>query len=113
MSEARINRISNELGTGGPVVSGITTFSGLNYFVPPSGTTAQRPSNCPAGSIRFNTDSAHLEYFNGISWLDFEAFNVEVGISTNAAGTSGGLGNRGLFAGGSGVPGSKIGRAHV
>jgi hypothetical protein len=100
MSEARINRISNEKGTGGPILSGITTFSGLNYFVPPKGTTAQRPSNAPSGSIRFNTDSAHLEYFDGLQWLDFEAFNVEVGISTNAAGTSGGLGHRGLFGGG-------------
>ena len=92
MSEARINRISNELGTGGPVVSGITTFSGLNYFVPPSGTTAQRPQNCPSGSIRFNTDSAHLEYFDGLQWLEFEAFNNELGVS-------GALGNRGLFDG--------------
>ena len=93
MSEARINRISNELGTGGPVVSGITTFSGLNYFVPPSGTTAQRPQNCPSGSIRFNTDSAHLEYFDGLQWLEFEAFNNELGVN-------GALGTRGLFAGG-------------
>ena len=93
MSEARINRISNELGTGGPIVSGITTFSGLNYFVPPKGTTAERPSNCPSGSIRFNTDSAHLEYFDGLQWLEMEAFNVEIGVS-------GALGNRGVFGGG-------------
>jgi hypothetical protein len=100
MSEARINRISNEKGNGGPSISGITTFSGLNYFVPPRGTTAERPSDCPPGSIRFNTDSAHLEYFDGLQWLEFEATNVEVGISTNIAGTSGGLGHRGLFGGG-------------
>ena len=102
MSEARINRISNELGTGGPIVSGITTFSGLNYFVPPKGTTAERPSNCPSGSIRFNTDSAHLEYFDGLQWLEMEAFNVEIGISTAAAPASAGTGHRGLFAGGQG-----------
>jgi len=100
MSEARINRISNEKGDGGPSLSGITTFSGLNYFVPPKGTTAERPSDCPPGSIRFNTDSAHLEYFSGLQWLEFEATNVEVGISTNPAGTSGGLGHRGLIGGG-------------
>lgn len=94
MSEARINRISNELGTGGPIVSGITTFSGLNYFVPPKGTTAERPSNCPPGSIRFNTDSAHLEYFDGLQWLEFEAFNNELGVS-------GALGNRMVIGGGS------------
>jgi hypothetical protein len=93
MSEARINRISNELGTGGPIVSGITTFSNVNYFVPPRGTTAERPSNCPPGSIRFNTDGAHLEYFDGLQWLEMEAFNNEIG-------QAGALGNRGVFGGG-------------
>lgn len=100
MSEARIERISNENNTGGPTLSGITTFSGQNYFVPPKGTTAERPSNCPPGSIRFNTDGAHLEYFDGLQWLELEAFNVEIGISTAAAPASGGLGYRGLFGGG-------------
>lgn len=100
MSEARIDRISNENNTGGPTLSGITTFSGQNYFVPPKGTTAERPSDCPPGSIRFNTDSAHLEYFDGLQWLEFEATNDELGISNNAAGTSGGLGHRALFGGG-------------
>ena len=99
MSEARIDRITNENNTAGPIISGITTFSGQNFFVPPKGTTAQRPSNCPPGSIRFNTDSAKLEYFDNLQWLEMEAFNVEIGISTNAAGTSGGLGTRGVFGG--------------
>jgi hypothetical protein len=94
MSEARIDRISNENNTGGPTLSGITTFSGQNYFVPPRGTTAERPSDCPPGSIRFNTDGAHLEYFDGLQWLELEAFNVELGVN-------GALGNRGLFGGGS------------
>ena len=93
MSEARIDRISNENNTGGPTLSGITTFSGQNYFVPPKGTTAERPSDCPPGSIRFNTDSAHLEYFDGLQWLEFEAFNNELGVN-------GALGNRGLYVGG-------------
>ena len=93
MSEARIDRISNENNTGGPTLSGITTFSGQNYFVPPKGTTAERPSDCPPGSIRFNTDSAHLEYFDGLQWLELEAFNVELGVN-------GALGNRGVIGGG-------------
>jgi hypothetical protein len=100
MSEARFDRVSNENNTAGPIISGITTFSGQNFFVPPKGTTAERPSNCPPGSIRFNTDSAKLEYFDSLQWLELEAFNVEIGISTNAAGTSGGLGHRGVFFGG-------------
>ena len=93
MSEARFDRVSNENNTAGPIISGITTFSGQNFFVPPKGTTAQRPSNCPVGSIRFNTDSAKLEYFDGLQWLELEAFNVELGVN-------GALGNRGLFGGG-------------
>jgi hypothetical protein len=97
MSEARINRISNEKGDGGPSLSGITTFSGLNYFVPPKGTTAERPSDCPPGSIRFNTDSAHLEYWDGLQWLEFEATNDELGGGT---GSNTGLGNRAVWGGG-------------
>jgi len=100
MSEARINRISNEKGDGGPSLSGITTFSGLNYFVPPKGTTAERPSDCPPGSIRFNTDSAHLEYWDGLQWLEFEATSEELGGGT---GSNTGLGTR-VLVGGLGTP---------
>ena len=104
MSEARIDSISNESNTGGPVLSGVTEFSGQQYFIPPKGTTAERPSDCPPGSIRFNTDSAHLEYWNGLVWLEFEASSEELGDSQTsplfAAGDSGGLGTRALFGGG-------------
>jgi len=93
MSEARVNNLSNESNTGGPTISGITTFSGTNYFVPPVGNTAQRPENPQKGAIRFNTDSKHLEYFrgDGIGWVEVEASNEELNG-----------GNRGvLFGGGS------------
>ena len=82
-----------------PVLSGITTFSGQQYFIPPKGTTAERPSDCPPGSIRFNTDSAHLEYWNGSVWLEFEASSEELGDQNNTNST-GGTGTRGLFMGG-------------
>ena len=88
MSEIRVDSIGNESNTGGPVLSGITTFSGQKYFIPPTGTTAERPSDCPPGSIRFNTDSAHLEYWNGLSWLEFEASSEDLGQGTSGdAGT--------------------------
>ena len=99
MSEIRVNTLGNESNTGGPVLSGITEFSGQQYFIPPTGTTAERPSGCPPGSIRFNTDSAHLEYWNGLVWLEFEASSVELGDQNNTNST-GGTGVRGLFAGG-------------
>ena len=103
MSEARVNNLSNESNTGGPTISGITTFSGTNYFVPPVGTTAQRPINPQKGAIRFNTDSKHLEYYrgDGIGWTDIEASSEHVGVSTYASGISArGTGARGLFCGG-------------
>jgi len=91
MSEARITNLSNESNTGGPTISGITTFSGTNYFVPPVGTTAERPENPENGSIRFNTDSKHLEYFRGdsIGWVEVEASSEELNGGT-----------RGIWAGG-------------
>ncbi len=75
MSEVRVNNLSNENNTGGPTISGITTYSGRHFFVPPSGTTAERPSDCEPGSFRFNTDSAKLEYFRGntIGWVEIDA----------------------------------------
>ena len=63
MSEIRVNNLSNEKQSGGPTISGITTFSSPYLFTPPVGDTASRPQSCPPGSLRFNTDSAHLEYY--------------------------------------------------
>ena len=109
MSEARIDSIANESNTGGPVLSGITEFSGQQYFIPPTGTTAERPSDCPPGSIRFNTDSAHLEYWNGLTWLEFEASSNELGGPLNGTATGGvstsGTGTRAIFGAGYGGSG--------
>ena len=80
MSEIRVNNLSNESSTGGPTISGITTFSGTNFFVPPVGNTAQRPQDPQKGAIRFNTDTKHLEYYRGdtIGWSEVEASNEEL-----------------------------------
>ena len=99
-SESRLNvsNIFNENENGGSAVSGISTFSSPHYFVPPSGTTAERPSNPGEGMIRFNTDSGHLEYYRGDHWADIITNNNEVGVSTFAAGISAaGTGTRALF----------------
>jgi hypothetical protein len=103
MSEIRVNSIGNESNTGGPVLSGITTFSGQQYFIPPKGTTAERPSDCPPGSIRFNTDTSKLEYWQGTVWLEFEASSVEL-ADQNQTNSAGGLGARGIIAGGNSAP---------
>ena len=99
MSEVRVNNLSNENNTGGPTISGITTYSGRHFFVPPQGDTASRPSDCEPGSLRFNTDTAHLEYFRGntIGWTEIEAeLTAPLGGGT---GSNTGLGIRGIFAG--------------
>ena len=99
MSKLNVSNIFNENEDGAPAVSGISTFSSPHYFVPPSGTTAQRPSNPGEGMIRFNTDSGHLEYYTGTHWADVITNNNELGnhlVSNSARGT----GTRGVFAGG-------------
>ena len=99
MSRLNVSNLFNENEDGAPVVSGISTFSSPNYFVPPSGSTAQRPSNPGEGMIRFNTDSGHLEYYTGTHWADVITNNNELGDHNLAADRSGrGTGTRGLFA---------------
>ena len=77
MSEIRVNNLSNEDSTSGPIISGITTFSSPYFFIPPVGNTQERPQNPDPGSLRFNTDSKHLEYFRGdtLGWVEVEASN--------------------------------------
>ena len=97
MSEVRVNNLSNENNTGGPTISGITTYSGRHFFVPPSGSIAERPEDCEPGSLRFNTDTAHLEYFRGdtIGWTEIEAeLTLPLGGGT---GSNAGLGVRGMM----------------
>jgi len=100
MSEVRVNNLSNENSSGGPTFSGITTFSSTHFFVPPVGDTASRPSSCPSGSLRFNTDSAKLEYYKGdtLGWSEIESELAEPlggGTESNV-----GLGHRGFAFGG-------------
>ena len=100
MSEVRVNNLSNESLSGGPTISGITTFSSPYLFTPPVGDTGSRPQSCPPGSLRFNTDSAKLEYYKGdtIGWVEVEAELTEsLGGGT---GSNTGLGARALFTGG-------------
>ena len=82
MSRLNVGNLFNENEDGAPVVSGISTFSSPHYFVPPSGSTAQRPQNPGEGMIRFNTDSGHLEYYTGTHWADVITNNNELGDRT-------------------------------
>ena len=99
MSQINVRNLSNENGDGAPDIVGVSTFSATSYIVPPVGTTAQRPKNPQPGDLRFNTDTASLEYYRGdtIGWSQFELIDPELGGGT---GSNTGLGTRGLFAGG-------------
>ena len=96
MSRLNVGNLFNENEDGAPVVSGISTFSSPHYFVPPSGSTAQRPQNPGEGMIRFNTDSGHLEYYTGTHWADVITNNNELG-DQNQTNSAGGTGTRGLY----------------
>jgi len=96
MSRLNVSNLFNENEDGAPVVSGISTFSSPYYFVPPSGSTAQRPQDPGEGMIRFNTDSGHLEYYTGTHWADVIVNNNELGDQNNTNST-GGTGTRALF----------------
>ena len=91
MSEFKSSNFTNEDNSGGPDLVGVTTFTSPYYFVPPSGTTAQRPSGdgLAPGMLRFNTDIGRLEVWRGDHWATI------LGESPSLNG-----GARGLFAGG-------------
>ena len=105
MSQINIRNLSNENDDGSPEIVGVSTFSATSFFVPPKGTTAERPSDCEPGSIRFNTDTANLEYFRGntIGWSQFELIDPNLGGGT---GSNTGLGARGLYKTGQKAPSS-------
>ena len=96
MSQINIRNLSNENDDGSPEIVGVSTFSATSFFVPPKGTTAERPSDCEPGSIRFNTDTANLEYYRGnvLGWSQFELVTPNLGGGT---GSNTGLGTRGVF----------------
>ena len=107
MSQINIRNLSNENDDGSPEIVGVSTFSATSFFVPPKGSTAERPSDCEPGSIRFNTDTANLEYFRGktLGWSHFELINPNLGGGT---GSNTGTGTRGIFGSGEAPHGDTI-----
>ena len=97
MSQINVKNLSNENEDGAPDIVGVSTFSATSYFVPPKGTTAQRPQNPQPGDLRFNTDTASLEYYRGdtIGWSQIEMTSPDL---------NGGV--RGLVMGGELQPGA-------
>ena len=70
MSELNASNLRKEHGNEGPDLVGVTELTSPYYMVPPSGNTAERPTNPQPGTLRFNTDIGSLEYYKGdtIGW---------------------------------------------
>jgi hypothetical protein len=110
MSEFKSSSFRNEDNSGAPDIVGVTSFTSPFYFVPPSGTTAQRPSGdgLAPGMLRFNTDIGRLEVWRGDHWGIILGESPNLGISTAAAPASSGTGPRGLIAGGQTAPAGTV-----
>lgn len=76
---------------GNPTVSFPSTilFPGTTGIRPPSGTTAQRVAT--ASYLRYNTDLAALEYYNGTTWVQLVASTGGTVTSVGAVQPSQGL----------------------
>ena len=99
MSEFKASGFRDEFGSGGPDLVGITTMTSPYYFVPPSGSTAERPQSPPPGMLRFNTDIGRLEVWRNDHWATILGESPNLGDQNNSN-SSGGTGTRGVFAGG-------------
>ena len=99
MSEFKASGFGDEFGSSGPDIVGLTTFTSPYYFVPPSGSTAERPSSPPPGMLRFNTDIGRLEVWRNDHWATILGESPNLG-NQNVTNSAGGTGVRGLTGGG-------------
>ena len=99
MSEFQASNFKKENG-GTPDLLGKTELTSPYFFVPPSGTTAERPSSCAPGTLRFNTDIGTLEVYkrDTIGWQSIQ--RRESQYLGGGTGSNTGTGTRGVTAGG-------------
>ena len=103
MSEINSSNFKKEHGDLAPDLVGVTELTSPYFFVPPSGDTASRPSDCEPGTLRFNTDIGTLEVFRGdtIGWEQIQRVdNKYLGDGSTGTGT------RAINAGGYDTPNS-------
>ena len=100
MSEINASNFKKEHGDLAPDLVGVTELTSPYFFVPPSGNTAERPSDCEPGTLRFNTDIGSLEVFRGntIGWEQIQ--RRESQYLGGGTGSNTGTGTRGITAGG-------------
>jgi hypothetical protein len=81
--------------------TGIVTMAGnTGAFLPPTGTSAQRPSSPVVGMSRWNTDLGVYEIWNGLSWEVIASGSYSINYLVVAGG--GGGSNSGTGGGGGG-----------
>ena len=107
MSEFQASNFKKENG-GTPDLLGKTELTSPYFFVPPSGTTAERPSDCEPGTLRFNTDIGTLEVFRGktIGWELIQRRNSQ--YLGGGTGSAAGTGTRAVILGGRGNSSSNL-----
>ena len=100
MSEINSSNFKKEHGDLAPDLVGVTELTSPYFFVPPSGTTAERPEDCEPGTLRFNTDIGSLEVFRGklLGWEQIQ--RRESQYLGGGTGSNTGLGTRVLQGGG-------------
>ena len=105
MSEINSSNFKKEHGDLAPDLVGLTELTSSYFFVPPSGTTAERPEECEPGTLRFNTDIGSLEVFrgDGIGWEIIQ--RRESQYLGGGTGSNAGTGVRGMALGGYSHPG--------
>ena len=102
MSEINASNFKKEHGDLAPDLVGVTELTSPYFFVPPSGTTAERPEDCEPGTLRFNTDIGSLEIFRGktIGWESIKRRDGQ--YLGGGTGSNAGTGTRGVYGGASG-----------
>jgi len=76
MSEYRVDKITNQSGTAGPQIAGITTFSSISGMLMPSGNTRGRLvndyDNIVTNGLVLNLDAGRAKSFggDGTTWRD-------------------------------------------
>ena len=106
MSEINASNFKKEHGDLAPDLVGVTELTSPYFFVPPSGTTAERPEDCEPGTLRFNTDIGTLEVFRGktIGWEQIQRRDGQ--YLGGGTGSNTGTGTRLLIFGGNANPGN-------
>ena len=108
MSEINASNFKKEHSDLAPDLVGLTELTSPYFFVPPSGTTAERPSDCEPGTIRFNTEIGTLEVFRGktIGWEQIQRRDSQ--YLGGGTGSNAGSGSRAVILGGRGSSSSNL-----